>query len=143
MEQNASKRVDSTDSAIVRPDAPWHHMFVERVEGAAVARVGDRVLARSTKALRVREVGQRAYAPVLYFPPEDVDAGALMSTNVVTTCPLKGRAAAFDIDGEPVVERGAWSYQDVLDFDPRLTQLECCVAFDASKVDVSVEGEER
>ena len=145
MEQNASKRADSAKSAIVRPDAPWHHMFVERVDGAAVARVGDRVLARSTKALRVREIGKRAYAPVLYFPPEDVDSEALVPTNVVTTCPLKGSAAAFDIAGDPVIGRGAWSYQRVLDFDRRLTELECCVAFDASLVEVVVdnEGDER
>ncbi len=143
MRQNAPQRVDSADSAIVRPDAPWHHMFIERVEGAATARVEGRVLARSNKALRVREIGKRAYPPVLYFPPEDVDAEALVPTNVVTTCPLKGSAAAFDLAGDPAIERGAWSYQRVLSFDRRLAQLECCVAFDASQVEVVVEnGEE-
>lgn len=145
MEPSAIKTPDSAELAIVRPDNPRHYMFVDRVDGAVVARVGARVLARSTRALRVREVGARAYPPVLYFPPEDVDAQALVPTNVVTTCPLKGSAAAFDIAGDPVIERGAWSYQHVLDFDRRLTQLECCVAFDASLVTVAVEddGDER
>lgn len=64
-----------------------------------------------------------------------------MPTNVVTTCPLKGSAAAFDLAGDPAIERGAWSYQRVLSFDRRLAQLECCVAFDASQVEVVVENE--
>lgn len=70
MEQNASKRANPADSAIVRPDAPWHHMFIERVEGAVVARVEGRVLARSSKALRVREIGKGAYPPVVSSRPK-------------------------------------------------------------------------
>ena len=65
MEPSAIKTPDSAELAIVRPDNPRHYMFVDRVDGAVVARVGDRVLARSTRALRVREVGARAYPPVL------------------------------------------------------------------------------
>ena len=124
------------ENAIVRPDEPRHFMVVEPIEGAIIAKIGSTVLARSSRALRVREVGRRIYEPVIYFPPEDVEASALKPTDVVTTCPLKGEAVAFDVVADELVERGAWSYQHTFDFDPRIAQLECCVAFDSSRVSV-------
>lgn len=145
MTQTAS-HLPNTDStlvrgAIARPDEPRHFMVIEPVEGAIVARVGPRVLARSTRALRVREVGRHIYEPVIYFPPQDVDATALRPTGIETTCPLKGTAVAFDVAGEPVIERGAWSYQQTLNFDGRIAQLECCVAFDARHVTLERSGD--
>ncbi|MGH1347055.1 MAG: DUF427 domain-containing protein [Nannocystales bacterium] len=126
--------------AIVRPDEPRHFMVLEPVEGVVTARVGGRVLARSSAALRVREVGKRIYDAVIYFPPQDVEAAALQPTSVVTTCPLKGTAAAFDVAGERVLERAAWSYQKTHDFDGRIAQLESCVAFDASVVTIETQA---
>ncbi|MBV1858498.1 MAG: DUF427 domain-containing protein [Nannocystaceae bacterium] len=122
--------------AISRPDEPRHFMVIEPVEGAVVARAGAVVLARSTRAVRVREVGHHIYEPVVYFPPQDVDSAVLRPTEVITHCPLKGRAAAFDVHADEVIEGAAWSYQQMFDFDPRLGQLESCVAFDASKITV-------
>lgn len=122
--------------AIARPDEPRHFMVIEPVEGVITARVGAQVLAHSSRALRVREVGRRIYDPVVYFPPQDVEATALAPTSVTTACPLKGTAVAFDVVADTVLERAAWSYQTTYDFDRRIAQLECCVAFDTSVVTV-------
>ncbi len=122
--------------ATARPDEPRHFMVIEPVEGVITARVGAQVLAHSSRALRVREVGRRIYDPVVYFPPQDVEATALAPTSVTTACPLKGTAVAFDVVADTVLERAAWSYQTTYDFDRRIAQLECCVAFDTSVVTV-------
>lgn len=127
--------------AIARPDEPRHFMVIEPVGGVMTARSGAQLLARSARALRVREVGKRIYDPVVYFPPEDVVAAALRPTSGTTTCPLKGNARAFDVLAATVLERAAWSYQETYDFDRRIAQLECCVAFDASRVTVEAAAE--
>ncbi len=116
-------------------------MVIEPVVVAVIARCGDRVLARSERALRVREVGRQIYDPVIYFPAQDVDATALRPTGIETSCPLKGTAAAFDVATDPVIERGAWSYQQTLDFDPRIAQLKSYVAFDSSRITLELAGD--
>lgn len=140
MNETAAKQPMPSSSlvrgAIARPDEPRHFMVIEPVEGVITARVGTRLLARSSRALRVREVGRRIYDPVIYFPPQDVEADALEPTSVSTTCPLKGTAVAFDVAADPVLEVAAWSYQKTYDFDRRIAQLESCVAFDTSVVTV-------
>ena len=114
-------------------------MVVRRARGAATARIGDTIIASSERALIVEEVGHRAYAPVIYFPPGDVRGELLLPIEKTTRCPLKGTACYFDFSGDPPVAEVAWSYQKVLDFDPRLILLEYCVAFDRRRVTVDVQ----
>ena len=66
----------------------------------------------------------------------------LVPIDKTTRCPLKGTASYFDVGGDQPVAEAAWSYQQVLDFDPRLTQLECCVAFYRERVTVEVSDNE-
>ncbi len=124
--------------AIVRPDEPRHFMVIEHAKGTAVARIGERVIAASGHALLVKEVGRGAYPPVVYFPPGDVHGELLVPVEGTTFCPLKGTASYYDIAGAPPIARAAWSYQQPLTFDPRLSRLECCVAFDPQHVVVEV-----
>ena len=128
--------------AIVRPDEPRHFMVLEPVEGTVRARVGDTVIASSSRALRVVESFGREQPPVIYFPPQDVRSELLAPRDETTRCPLKGTAAAFDLDLRPRLADAAWSYQQTRDFDRRLTQLECCVAFDTQRVTVEVTEEQ-
>jgi len=124
--------------AIGRPDEPRHFMVIERLRGTATARVGGTVLARSDRALLVKEVGASVYDPVVYFPPGDVRGELLSPVERTTQCPLKGTASYYDVGGEHGVVEAAWSYQDIHTFDERLTELECCVAFDTTKPTVQV-----
>ena len=127
-------------NAIHNPAEPRHFMRIVPSATRRQALVDEVTIADSADALVLKEVGRDIYDPVIYFPPEDVDSGALTPTDVVTRCPLKGEAVAFDITGDPVIERGAWSYQKTLDFDRRLAQLECCVAFDGAAVTLEISG---
>lgn len=126
---------------IRRPDRPAHSMVIEPLVGRVTARVGDTVVADSRAALIVRETGPRALAPVVYFPPESVRGALLRPADRLTTCPLKGTARHYDLvagSGADVIERVAWSYRRVHTFDPRLAELEGCVAFDPEHVEVTV-----
>jgi uncharacterized protein (DUF427 family) len=69
-------------------------------------------IADSAKALVLKEGD---YPPVVYFPREDIEMGALRSTDRSTHCPFKGDASYFTVyrDGE-VVENAAWSYETPL-----------------------------
>lgn len=126
------------EGAIWRPDEPRHFMVIEPVEGTVTARVGDTVVASSAHAVRVKEVGLHIYEPVIYFPPQDVRGELLVPVARTTRCPLKGTASYYDIEVQDHVSAGAWSYQQTLGFDRRLTQLESCVAFDRSHVDIEI-----
>jgi uncharacterized protein (DUF427 family) len=124
---------------IVCPGRPRHSMVIEPLRGVATARVGGTVVARSERALLLKEVGRRTYEPVVYFPPGDVSGALLVPVDWTTRCPLKGTASYYDVETDNGrVARGAWSYKVVLDFDPRLTRIESCVAFDRDLVHVSV-----
>ena len=59
---------------------------------------GDRLVAESTAAVRVDEPGQ---APALYFPCADVRLHLFRDEGHRTTCPVKGSARLWSIDGAP------------------------------------------
>ncbi|MBX2853387.1 MAG: DUF427 domain-containing protein [Rhodobacteraceae bacterium] len=87
---------------------------------------GDRLLADTSNAIRLVEVGRSVYDPVLYLPQQDL-ALALDRLDKSTHCPLKGDASYHALDGEEV----AWSYDAPFDFAAQLRGL---LAFWPSKV---------
>lgn len=98
--------------AVVRnPANPDHLMVIEPVDGRVRFFVGERLIAASDAALRVREVGRKAYDPVLYVPARDLVV-ALQPTARTSHCPLKGDAAYFALDGLEI----GWSYTTPFDF---------------------------
>jgi uncharacterized protein (DUF427 family) len=96
------------------------------------ASVGGTVIAQSTEASIVKEVGLDLYDHVTYFPRADVNMDALVRIDKTTHCPLKGDTEYFDlvVDGERIAE-AAWSYVDTIDVAAGLRGL---VAFDTTKV---------
>lgn len=132
-----SKPADVTlvKNAIHNPAEPRHFMRVVPARDERTASVGDHVIARSSSALVVKEVGMDLYDHVTYFPRADVDSGALVSIDKTTHCPLKGDTEYFDlvVDGERIAE-AAWSYVETIDVAAELRDL---IAFDSAKVNVS------
>ena len=101
-------------NAIHNPAEPRHFMRIKPVARHVVFRLGDEVLAETTRAVRVLEAGKDLYDPVFYIPPSDVTA-TLRRNDHTTHCPLKGDAAYFDLvgaDGEIRLPGIAWSYPD-------------------------------
>lgn len=78
------------------------------VEHRVSVRLGGKVIADSTRAMRVLETH---HAPTYYFPPEDVFA-TLSPASGSSFCEWKGTAQYFDvIAGSTTAAKAAWSYK--------------------------------
>ena len=122
-------------NAIHNPAEPRHFMRIVPAGNGRSASVGGTVIAQSTKAAIVKEVGLDLYDHVTYFPRADVNTDALVPIDKTTHCPLKGNTQYFDlvVDGERIAE-AAWSYVDTIDVAADLRGL---VAFDTTNVIIS------
>ena len=103
---------------IHNPDEPRHFMRLKPVAGRVRVLRDGVVLADTTDAMRVLEVGKDVYDPVFYLPERDVSA-PLGPNPRSTHCPLKGDAVYFDLlgpSGEVQQPEIAWSYAAPFDF---------------------------
>jgi len=126
--------------AIHNPAEPRHFMKLKPVNRAVRISCGDVVLAKSTRAVKLLEVGRDLYDPVIYLPVSDLVADLAPIEGKTTHCPLKGDAAYFAIC-EPAAAKGdyvAWAYPDPFDFAAVLSDL---IAFDAAKVRIELIGD--
>lgn len=79
-------------------------------EGTWVVRAGGAVIGESARALELREGD---YAPVIYFPREDLGMTFLDASETTTYCPHKGAARYFTISTKSsAIPDGAWSYEE-------------------------------
>ena len=86
---------------------------VEPNPNRVIVRLGDDIIADSTRALVMRAPGT---PPAQYIPRADVDMTRLTRTSLVTHCPYKGDAAYWSIrSGERVVDNAVWSYETPYD----------------------------
>lgn len=118
--------------AIRNPDRPDHLMVIKPIEQRVRIYVDDNLLADSTSALRIMEIGKSLYHPVVYVPEADLTAsfGKLDKT---THCPIKGDASYVEIEGEEI----AWVYREPIKM---AAQLENHYAFWPDKIRL-VEGD--
>ena len=100
------------EQAIRNPNDPGHFMRIKPVSATVIVRRGDHILAETNQAKLVLEVGRDLYDPVYYIPEADVMVSLIKNTRS-THCPLKGKAAYFDLpqgQSEMGAEDLAWSY---------------------------------
>ena len=94
-------------------ESVWDYPRPPRVEPSTEVvevRLGGRVVARTTRSLRVLET---SHPPTYYLPVEDVVEGALLPVVGHTWCEFKGEASYFDlVAGDVVAPRAAWTYPD-------------------------------
>ncbi|MBR8741758.1 DUF427 domain-containing protein [Nocardiopsis sp. MG754419] len=113
-----------------------HPITVEPTGAPVTVRVGDRVVARTTTALTLREA---RYRPVQYVPLADVDPVLLRRSSSTTYCPFKGTAAYYDLDlpeGEDLAD-AVWTYERPY---PGVAAIADHVAFYPGRVRIEVEG---
>lgn len=95
-----------------------------------VAFAGETV-ADTTRALVLREAG---LAPVFYFPPDQVRADLLTSTDLHTRCPFKGEASYWTVTvGDHRADCVVWGYPDPL---PGVEEIRDHLAFFADRVEI-------
>ena len=105
-------------NSIHNPGMPTHFMWLRPVEQRVTVFYENLVIAATTGAICVIEVGCDVMEPVTYVPRMDVCAD-LQMTERRTHCPLKGDAAHFDlvsISGQIIAKEVAWAYIDAFDF---------------------------
>jgi uncharacterized protein (DUF427 family) len=97
-----------TDSA----GTPDHPITITAAPHRVRVTFAGHVVADTRRALVLAEA---SYAPVMYFPPEDVDLTMLERTDHKTRCPYKGEASYYSIRaGERIAQNAVWSYQQPL-----------------------------
>ena len=98
--------------------------------------LGGEVVADSARALVMREAD---YAPVHYFPRDDVRMDLLIRTEHATRCPYKGDASYWTVEaGGRTAENAVWSYEDPI---PGMTAIAGYLAFYRDRMDAWSEEE--
>lgn len=123
-------------ATIHNPDEPRHFMRIKPVNSHVGIRLGDTILADSSNAVRLLEVGRDFYDPMIYVPPQDIIVVLDPVAGRTTHCPLKGEAAYFSYAGwTPLTPDDylAWSYPEPLEFARELAAL---VAFNPAHVTI-------
>jgi len=90
---------------------PDHTIRIEPAKRIVTVTVGGSVLMKTAHALVLYEAD---YAPVYYFPRDEVNMALLTPTVHSTWCPYKGAASYFSIisENDDVLENAVWSYGD-------------------------------
>jgi uncharacterized protein (DUF427 family) len=89
------------------------------------------VIAQTTQALILKEVGKSVYNPVFYFPKEDVKIKLEKEENRTSFCPIKGDASYWNIPDAYTADYFAWSYEVPL---PRSKKIEGHIAFNMNYI---------
>jgi uncharacterized protein (DUF427 family) len=109
---------------------PDHPIAISPVEGTVRVTVAGRIVAESTRALRLQEKG---YPPVYYLPRNDADMSLLVRTTHYTYCPYKGDCTYYSIPiGGSRSENAVWTYERPHEAVASITEY---LAFYPSRVD--------
>ncbi|WP_086828107.1 DUF427 domain-containing protein [Allokutzneria sp. NRRL B-24872] len=111
---------------------PNHPITVTPSSDHVVVRVGERVIADTSKSLVLQE---STYPAVRYVPLDDVDQSQLRRTETSTHCPYKGDAGYYAITGEPELTDVVWFYEQPYE---AVREIAGHVAFYPSQVSVTV-----
>jgi uncharacterized protein (DUF427 family) len=100
---------ETSERPVLEP-GPDHPIEIGPSPERASVVVAGKTIADSERALVLREA---SYAPVLYFPAEDVDFSLLEATDHSSYCPYKGEAGYYSVPagGERSVNAG-WQYRE-------------------------------
>jgi len=90
----------------IRIPGPDHPITISPAEGKVRVTVTGRIVAESSRALRLEEKG---YPPVYYLPRNDADMSLLVRTTHYSYCPYKGDYS-IPIGGSRS-ENAVWTYE--------------------------------
>jgi uncharacterized protein (DUF427 family) len=126
---------EEDEEAIVHPRDPYHRVDVLRSSRHVVVRLGDSVLAESTRPLALFETGLPTR---WYLPAEDVRMDLLEPSDKRTGCAYKGFASYWSVRvGEGFEEDLVWTYRAPRRGMEPITDLLC---FFNERVDIEVDG---
>jgi uncharacterized protein (DUF427 family) len=94
----------------IKIPGPDHPIRISPVESKVRVTVAGRIVAESTRALRLEEKG---YPSVYYLPRRDADMSLVVRTTHYTYCPYKGDCTYYSIPiGGAKSEYAIWTYEN-------------------------------
>ena len=105
----------------------YHRIDIRQSSRHLVAKLGDQVIADTTRPVVLLELG---FAPRWYVLREDIDEKTLVLADGQTFCPYKGLASYYDIGNR---KRAAWFYPQAW---PEVARVSNLVSFEPDKIDV-------
>jgi len=132
----AHAQITLSTATIHNPDEPRHFMRIKPIKSHVRIRLGDAVLAESSNAVRLLEVGRDFYDPVIYVPWQDVSVALDPVADRTSHCPLKGEASYYSYAGwtpQQPIDYLAWSYAEPFGFARDLAGL---IAFNPAYVSI-------
>lgn len=103
-----------------------HYAVIDKYNRKLTFKYKGDVIAESTNALILKEVGKGVYNPVFYLPKEDISINLVPEDDRTSHCPIKGEASYWNVDGDFTENYFAWSYENAL---PRTRKIEGHIAF--------------
>ncbi|MBK1622795.1 DUF427 domain-containing protein [Afifella marina DSM 2698] len=101
--------------------------------GLVTVRLGDLLLARTSRAVIVSEAGR---SDVIYIPRLNVRMAHMQRSEKLTTCPHKGAASYYSLmTDKMLVPDIAWSYENPY---PAISRIAHYLAFDPKKVEIEM-----
>src|SRR5690348_3124029 len=123
-------QTETSKSKEIRIPGPDHPITISPAEGKVRVTVAGRIVAESTRALRLEENG---YPAIYYLPRNDVDMSLLVPTTHYTYCPYKGDCNYFSIPiGGSKSENAVWTYDNPFE---AVASMKEYLAFYPSRID--------
>ena len=120
----------SSTAKEIKIPGPDHPITISPAEGKVRVSVAGRIVAESTRALRLEEQG---HDPVYYLPRNDADMSLFVRTTHYTYCPYKGDCTYYSIPiGGAKSENAVWTYDKPYE---AVAEIKEHLAFYPSRVD--------
>jgi uncharacterized protein (DUF427 family) len=103
-----------------------HYAVIDDYNRKLTLKYMNEVIAETTSALILKEVGKSVYDPVFYIPKKSVLIKLESEPNRQSHCPIKGEASYWNVEGDFTDNYFAWSYEDAL---PHSKKIEGYIAF--------------
>jgi uncharacterized protein (DUF427 family) len=123
-------QIKSSEAKEVKVPGPDHPITISPAEGKVRVTVAGKIVAESTRALRLEEKG---YPPVYYLPRGDADMSLLARTDHYSYCPYKGDCTYYSIPiGGERSRYAVWTYEKPYE---AVAIIRECLAFYPSRID--------
>jgi uncharacterized protein (DUF427 family) len=99
----------SSKGKAIKIPGPDHPITISPAGGKVRVTVAGRIVAESTRALRLEEQG---FSPVYYLPRSDTDMSLVVRTTHYTYCPYKGDCSYYSVSiGGSRSKNAVWTYE--------------------------------
>ena len=110
-----------------------HYAVVDAYNRKLTITYRNQVIAETTNALLVKEVGASVYNQVFYLPKGSLKVELANETDRTSHCPIKGEASYWNFKENPTEQYFAWSYEEPL---PRSKKIGGYIAFNPAYVTI-------